>query len=94
MTHLTRQEQQFLRHFIDSNAMTMAEIVKEVAEEAEVQASDLLAPTRGKKRVSQARMFCMWKIRTTGATLEEIGAFFGRDHTTVSHAIKTVEALQ
>lgn len=43
--------------------------------------------------ISQARNICMYVIKTvTGLTLKEVGAYFGKDHSTVLHSIKKVES--
>lgn len=46
-----------------------------------------------KRGIVRARHDAMYAVRTlTGMTLEAIGDVFHRDHTTVVHAIKAVEA--
>lgn len=52
---------------------------------------------QGRTRVIvAARQFAMWRVRTElGISLPEIGKRFGnRDHTTVLHAVRTVEAAR
>lgn len=53
---------------------------------------DEIKSTNRSSNISQARNICMYVIKTvTGITLKEIGAFFGKDHSTVLHSIKRVE---
>jgi chromosomal replication initiator protein len=54
--------------------------------------SDLLSKKRHKS-ITVPRQVGMWLARKyTRFSLEEIGGYFGgRDHTTVMHAVKTVE---
>jgi chromosomal replication initiator protein len=57
----------------------------------DVKLTDLLSKRRHKS-VALPRQVCMWLARKhTRYSLEEIGGYFGgRDHTTVMHAIKTI----
>jgi len=54
---------------------------------------DLMSARRGRE-VARPRQLAMWLARhTTLLSLPDIGRGFGRDHTTVIHAIKRVEEL-
>jgi ATP-dependent RNA circularization protein (DNA/RNA ligase family) len=55
---------------------------------------DVLASPARKREIVEARQIFMVILRKeTEASLAEIGAFVNRDHATVLHAFKTVEAL-
>jgi chromosomal replication initiator protein len=57
-----------------------------------VKLTDLLSKRRHKS-IALPRQVCMWLARRhTRYSLEEIGGYFGgRDHTTVMHAIRTID---
>ena len=59
----------------------------------DVKLTDLLSKRRHKS-IALPRQVCMWLARRhTRFSLEEIGGYFGgRDHTTVMHAIRTIDA--
>ena len=61
----------------------------------DIKLTDLLGKRRHKS-VALPRQVCMWLARRhTRYSLEEIGGYFGgRDHTTVLHAVRTVESKQ
>jgi len=44
-----------------------------------------------KRTIVLPRMVLMYKLYQTGFTLTEVGAIFGKDHTTVIHAIRLIE---
>lgn len=45
-----------------------------------------------KRKPKEARQVCMYMLRTcTNLTLESIGEYYGKDHTTVIHAVKKVQ---
>ena len=76
-----------------SREVTIDDILNVVTDRFGVRTLDL----QGKKRtrsIAWPRQICMYLARTlTNHSLEEIGGYFGgRDHTTVMHAVKTVEA--
>ena len=54
--------------------------------------TDLLSKRRNKS-IAMPRQVCMYLARKhTRFSLEEIGGYFGgRDHTTVMHAVRTIE---
>jgi chromosomal replication initiation ATPase DnaA len=71
-------------------AMTLEAYVSQVFG---VRESDLFTPTRIRP-VNYARQVCMY-IRHTlaGHTQADAGRYFGRDHATVIHAVKTTKDL-
>lgn len=72
----------------DTPRSTFHRIKKDVARQFGVPVEELPGPSR-KKRIVQARRIAMKRCRTeTGATLEEIGEAFGRDHATVLYNLK------
>lgn len=68
------------------------QIIEVVIEYFDVKLTDLLSKRRHKS-ITLPRQVCMYLARKlTRYSLEEIGGYFGgRDHTTVLHAIKTIE---
>lgn len=58
--------------------------------------ADMMAATRGKKRMTEARALLMWEVRTKfpDMSFPKIGRIFGRDHTSVLHAFKKIEATR
>jgi chromosomal replication initiator protein len=58
----------------------------------DVKLTDLLSKRR-QKSIAMPRQVCMFLARRhTRFSLEEIGGYFGgRDHTTVMHAVRTIE---
>lgn len=72
---------------------TMDAIIRSVTEAHNVRVSELQSKKRSRS-VSIPRQLCMYLARKhTDHSLVEIGGFFGgRDHTTVMHAIKTIES--
>jgi chromosomal replication initiator protein len=76
----------------EAKRITVPQIVEAVTNFYNVRLSDL----QGKKRhksIAFPRQVCMYLARRhTRYSLEEIGGYFGgRDHTTVMHAVKTVD---
>ena len=66
-------------------------IVEEVAAKHGLTASDLLSRDRHKS-VARARGIAMWSARTQlGLSYPELGAQFGRDHTTCMSYVRKVE---
>jgi chromosomal replication initiator protein len=72
---------------------TLQAIVSVVIEYYRLRVTDLQSKRR-QRSVALPRQVCMYLARRlTRHSLEEIGGFFGgRDHTTVMHAVKTIEA--
>lgn len=57
-----------------------------------IEASELLAPTRGIAAVAFARQVAMYLARVVGRLrFAEVGEVFGRDRSTVAHACRIVE---
>jgi hypothetical protein len=55
--------------------------------------SVLIGPSR-KQDIAHARQYAMWRCRTeTTSSLTQIGLCFGKDHTTVLHAVKKIESM-
>ncbi len=67
-------------------------IARLVAEEFELDAVAVIAPTRGAPRAAYARQVAMYLAHVGFAqSFEAIGRAFDRDRTTVSHACRVVE---
>jgi len=75
-----------------TSQITLQHIIDAVTVYYNVKLSDLQSKRRHKS-ITEPRQVCMWLARKrTRFSLEEIGGYFGgRDHTTVMHAIKTVD---
>ncbi len=75
--------------------VTVEEIQRKVATHYNLRMSDLLSPRRA-RAVARPRQIAMFLSKTlTSKSLPEIGRRFGgRDHTTVIHAVKTIEKLK
>ena len=73
--------------------ITLQNVIDAVIAFYNVRLSDLQSKRRHKS-ITMPRQVCMWLARkNTRFSLEEIGGYFGgRDHTTVMHALKIVEA--
>lgn len=88
--------QEVLRDLLRANdrRVTIDEIQKKVAEYFSVRISDMHSPRRA-RAVSRPRQIAMYLSKQlTPRSLPEIGRKFGgRDHTTVLHAVKKIEAL-
>jgi chromosomal replication initiator protein len=72
---------------------TIEVIIEAVTRYFDVKVTDLLSKRRHKS-IALPRQVCMYLARRhTRYSLEEIGGYFGgRDHTTVMHAVKTINA--
>jgi chromosomal replication initiator protein len=88
--------QDVLRDLLRSNdrRVSIDEIQKKVAEYFSVRVSDMHSPRRA-RTVARPRQIAMYLSKQlTSRSLPEIGRKFGgRDHTTVLHAVKKIEAL-
>ncbi len=76
-------------------AITVQQIVDSVTRYFGVRLADLQSKKRTKS-ITQPRQVCMYLARKlTNHSLEEVGGFFGgRDHTTVLHASRSIEAAR
>ena len=85
-----------LRDLLRSNSkkITIDEIQKKVSEHYNIKISDMHSPRRSRS-VARPRQVAMYLSKSiTTRSLPEIGRKFGgRDHTTVIHAIKTIEEI-
>jgi len=74
------------------NAPSLQSIIESVTRYYDVKLTDLLSKRRNKS-IAMPRQVCMYLARKhTRFSLEEIGGYFGgRDHTTVMHAVRTIE---
>ncbi len=72
-------------------SVVITNIFNSVSETYGVTVDDIKSANRS-AGISQARNICMYIIKTvTGITLKEVGAYFGKDHSTVLHSIKKIE---
>ena len=78
----------------NSRKITIDEILKKVVEHYNIKLSDMHSPRRSRS-VARPRQVAMYLAKSiTTRSLPEIGRKFGgRDHTTVIHAIKTIEEI-
>ena len=74
------------------NAPSLQSIIESVTRYYDVKLTDLLSKRRNKS-IAMPRQVCMYLARKhTRFSLEEIGGYFGgRDHTTVMHAVRTID---
>ena len=77
------------------NEISIENIVKKVSEISSVNEDDIVGKSR-KMEIAEARQVSMYLCRDImGVSLNNIGMFFGgRDHTTVMHALKTINKKQ
>jgi chromosomal replication initiator protein len=75
-----------------SRDLSMEDVVRKVVEITGVDENNIVGKSR-KKEIVEARQTAMFLCRSLlDASLSSVGLFFGgRDHTTVMHAIKTIE---
>ena len=75
--------------------MTIEDIQRRVADYYQIKFADLLSARRARE-VARPRQVAMYLAkRLTPRSLPEIGRRFGgRDHTTVMHAVKRIDALR
>lgn len=72
-----------------SDSKAAQDIIRKVAEAAEVTPAQVQADTRG--RGMQARLLSMYFLRQWKFSYAEIGHYFERDHTTVIRSVKVVK---
>ena len=88
--------QELLRDLLRANdrRVTIEEIQKRVAEHFNIKLADMQSPRRA-RQVARPRQIAMFLAKQlTTRSLPEIGRRFGgRDHTTVLHACRRIEAL-
>ena len=78
---------------ISDRVIGMSEIQYAVCGHYQISLSDLKS-TRRERRVARPRQLAMYLAKIlTPLSLPDIGKAFGRDHTTVIHAVKTIEDL-
>lgn len=77
---------------VPSRKISIPDIVQAIVERFNIRSADLLGKRRNRS-VAFPRQVCMYLARElTSLSLEEIGGYFGgRDHTTVMHAIRTIQ---
>lgn len=70
----------------------IARVIETVAHHEGVSAETMLSPLRTREAVTARRKALYLAYRMSGKSLPEIGRRFGgRDHTTVLHAVRTIE---
>jgi len=75
--------------------LTVEDVVRRVSEISKVPEKEIVGKSR-KMEIAEARQISMYLCRNIiGTSLNNIGVYFGgRDHTTVMHAVKTVDKKQ
>ena len=75
------------------NIVSIENIVKKVSEKSQIPEKEIVGKSR-KMEIAEARQISMFLCRDImGTSLNNIGLFFGgRDHTTVMHALKTINS--
>lgn len=75
--------------------LTVEDVVRRVSEVSNVAEKEIVGKSR-KMEIAEARQISMYLCRNIiGTSLNNIGVYFGgRDHTTVMHAVKTIDKKQ
>ena len=75
--------------------LTVEDVVRRVSEVSHVPEKEIVGKSR-KMEIAEARQISMYLCRNIiGTSLNNIGVYFGgRDHTTVMHAVKTIDKKQ
>ena len=75
--------------------LTVEDVVRRVSEVSHVPEKEIVGKSR-KVEIAEARQISMYLCRNIiGTSLSNIGVYFGgRDHTTVMHAVKTIDKKQ
>jgi len=75
--------------------LTVEDVVRRVSEVSNVAENEIVGKSR-KMEIAEARQISMYLCRNIiGTSLNNIGVYFGgRDHTTVMHAVKTIDQKQ
>ena len=75
--------------------LTVEDVVRRVSEVSNVPEKEIVGKSR-KMEIAEARQISMYLCRNIiGTSLNNIGVYFGgRDHTTVMHAVKTIDKKQ
>ncbi len=77
---------------VNGSGLTIQEILDAITEFYDIRLTDLLSKRRPKSITRPRQVGMYFARRLTRFSLEEIGSYFGgRDHTTVMHAIRTVD---
>jgi chromosomal replication initiator protein len=77
---------------IQTPTISIEDVLKRVSEAMQIKEKDMAGKSR-KQEIVEARQIAMYLCRgIIGSSLANIGVYFGgRDHTTVLHAVKTIE---
>lgn len=86
MTYLTDEDRAAIRY----RPGRMAQIVQQVSQETGIRWTSIMSNKRT-RHIAHARQLVMYVARREGFTLGEIGAFLGRDHTTIMHGVRSEE---
>ena len=74
--------------------VTIEEIQRKVAEHYNIRVTEMTSKRR-ERNIARPRQIAMYLAKNlTTKSLPDIGRAFDRDHTTVIHAVKTIEDLQ
>lgn len=79
-------------HVTRENREVMGEIVDAAARESGISRADILGKS-SVRDIARVRQYAMWKASQAGISSKQVGRFFGRDHTTVLHAVSRIEGL-
>jgi chromosomal replication initiation ATPase DnaA len=69
-------------------------LAHEIADIFGVKISEITAPTRGSPRAVEARHWICRTARSRGFTLERVGEFIGRDHTSIMNSVQRAEIME
>ena len=80
------------RATIDKRTVVIDEVIDKVSAKMGVRSEDIIGPSHKPKHV-RPRWIAMWACRQQGIPYAVIGEHFGgRDHKTVMHAVKKMDA--
>ena len=77
----------------DSRRGHVRSLVAEASKHTGCTVDEILGYSR-KRQIARARQWVMWRARKDGLTYGQIAHALNRDHTTIIHGVKTIEALQ
>ncbi len=94
MRILSNEEIRAMRSVALSEKGVLTDILADVCAEFDVKPEQVRSIRRGKREVSDARAWVCFHASNRGISQSKIGAFLGRDHTSVKHSVDRIrEAL-
>lgn len=75
-----------------SRPSRIGQLIAEASRETGYTPQEIVGHSR-KQPLARTRQWVMWKARQEGYSLEQIGRVLNRDHTTVLHGVRKIEAI-